>query len=142
VHAPIGGFQAVSNAFEGLAKECGVEIQYNKSITSISEDGVWMNDEKDQKSFLPADLVICNADLPFATKTLVNKEASAPPQYDWDDRFDYSSGKSILIYVQKCILWNQTHLRKVLLFCRCHCISLVAQETIRLFKYTQCVLNG
>ena len=99
VHAPIGGFQAVSNAFEGLAKECGVEIMYNKSIASITEDGVWINDGSEKNSFLAADLVVCNADLPFATKTLVNKEASAPPRYDWDDRFDYSSGESTLIYV-------------------------------------------
>jgi phytoene dehydrogenase-like protein len=96
VYAPIGGFQKVSKAFEGLAIDCGVEIMYRKTITDISEDGVWITDENKKNSFIAADLIVCNADLPFATKTLVKKEGPSPPRYDWDDSFDYSSGEFIL----------------------------------------------
>ena len=44
--------------------------------------------------FLSADLIICNADLPFATQTIM-ADGSTPTSeetYDWDDRFDYSTG--------------------------------------------------
>ena len=96
VYAPIGGFQKVSKAFEALAIDCGVEIMYRKTITGISEEGVWITDENEKNSFIAADLVVCNADLPFATKTLMKKEGPSPPRYDWDSSFDYSSGEFIL----------------------------------------------
>jgi len=52
----------------------------------------------DDAKFMAADLVICNADLPFATETLMdgnakgNANKASPPRYDWNDKFDYSSG--------------------------------------------------
>lgn len=95
--APIGGFQAVSRAFEGLAVQCGVDIMYNKSVTSISKDGVNYQNEDGITDFIAADLVLCNADLPFATETLMDSYQSKPetlqqPRYDWDDNYDFSSG--------------------------------------------------
>lgn len=97
VFAPIGGFQAVSRAFEKLAIDCGVEVMYNKTVTSISTNGVWYHNEQGQNDFIRADLVICNADLPFAKETLVGTERLLHSQnhlqrYDWDDRYDFSSG--------------------------------------------------
>jgi len=95
VFAPLGGFQAVADAFEKLANECGVEILYDRTVTSVQEEGIWFctGDDATEKQFLAADVVICNADLPYATKTLINNPTtSCPPRYDWDDRFDYSSG--------------------------------------------------
>lgn len=96
VFAPIGGFQAVSSAFEKLACSLGVDIQYDTTVTRVTDEGVWYKakDSSEQK-FLPADLTIVNADLPFATKTLMpNSGLAGPkaPKYDWDDEFDFSSG--------------------------------------------------
>ena len=97
VFAPIGGFQAVSSAFEKLARSLGVDIQYDITVTRVTDEGVWYEakDSDDEQKFLPADLVIVNADLPFATKTLMPDTSLAgpkAPKYDWDDTFDYSSG--------------------------------------------------
>ena len=43
------------------------------------------------------DLVVCNADVPYATKTITNpndegKESLYQETYDWEDKFDFSSG--------------------------------------------------
>ena len=103
--APIGGFQKVSEAFEKLALDCGVEIMYNKNVQSISSDGVSYidsseNDENESPKFLQADMIIVNADLPYSKKTLIHNDEkeqanfskSSISRYDWDDKFDFSSG--------------------------------------------------
>jgi phytoene dehydrogenase-like protein len=43
---------------------------------------------------LAADLVIVNADLPYSTDTLLRNNVSCDElvRYDWDERFEYSSG--------------------------------------------------
>jgi phytoene desaturase (3,4-didehydrolycopene-forming) len=42
---------------------------------------------------VPADLVIVNADLPYATHTILSQDGSGVSAgYDWDDTFDFSSG--------------------------------------------------
>ncbi len=90
----------MADAFEKLVNECGVEILYKRTVTSVEEEGVWFctGDDATEKQFLAADVVICNADLPFATKTLINNPTtSSPPRYDWDDRFDYSSGRYLRV---------------------------------------------
>jgi len=99
VFAPIGGFQAVSNAFEKLATDCGVEIQYNRNVQRISKDGIYYQvttgDEKESEiNFQSADLVIVNSDLPYSTKTLIDESDKnmSVPRYDWDTKFDFSSG--------------------------------------------------
>jgi len=103
VFAPIGGFQTISNAFANLATDCGVEVLYEKTVTSVDDKGVWYNDGDGEKSFLSADVVVCNADLPFATQTLMNGAESSSPRYDWNDKFDYSSGE----YTCPAIFCNQ-----------------------------------
>ncbi len=98
VFAPIGGFKAVGDAFEQLAIDCGVEIQYEKTVTSMEKKGVWCTNSEGNSNLIPADLIVCNADLPFSTETLIhendgNAEGSKSlPRYDFDDKFDYSSG--------------------------------------------------
>jgi phytoene desaturase (3,4-didehydrolycopene-forming) len=136
VYAPTyGGFQSVTNAIQALAQEHGVEFQCNTLVTSIESTGVHVvrqasssssdlqqptNDEenaasstKESSSFLPADLVIVNADLPYATQSLFRnpKKTDNPPSppssssspsnnktdnikaiFDWDDQFTYSLG--------------------------------------------------
>ena len=112
VFAPMGGFQKVSQAFEQLALESGVEIHYNRNVEEVTKDGISYtidnddandneneNENDDQINFLPADMIIVNADLPYSTKTLVNDGTTTKktqkkilPRYDWDDKYDFSSG--------------------------------------------------
>jgi len=105
VYAPIGGFQAVSEAFEKLAESNDVTIKYNSTVTQVTEEGVYLLDsnEPDQSSFIAADLIIVNADLPYATKTLMENDPKhfgndfSPEhiekiRFDWDEKFLYSSG--------------------------------------------------
>ncbi len=102
MYAPIGGFKSVGDAFEKLAVDCGVEIQYEKTVTSLGKKGVWYIDSEGNSNVIPADLIICNADLPFSTETLIHENendgnaslevSKSLPRYDFDDKFDYSSG--------------------------------------------------
>ena len=102
VFAPDGGFQAVADAVERLATWLGVEIQCNTMVTSIRKDGVFVIDEvsglDSPHTFVPADVIIVNADLPYATKSLLYEDNSetivreGPPTFDWDDQYSFSSG--------------------------------------------------
>ena len=105
VFAPIGGFESVSNAFSSLAKEMNVTIEYGISVTKVMDEGVYFINKTATKAniatteFLPSDLVIVNADIPYAFQTLLNKKEDTTAQsqepreeYDWDDSFDFSSG--------------------------------------------------
>jgi phytoene desaturase (3,4-didehydrolycopene-forming) len=99
VFAPKGGFRAVSNALEKLAKELRVEIECGKTVTQVQSDGVWICDTKepDKHDFIPADLIVINADLPYATKSILPNDDQSPtrreePKFDWDDSFSFSSG--------------------------------------------------
>ena len=103
----MGGFRAVSESFEKLAKARGVEVQTGKMVTRIGSDGVYVCNVDSEKSrqlsnqeeaFVPADLIIVNADLPYATNSLLPSSTSETqpntkePRFDWDDSFLYSSG--------------------------------------------------
>ena len=89
VYAPIGGFEAVTNALERLVKELGVEIRCDTTVTKVDNHGVFIR-QGESSTFVSADLIIVNADLPFATETLL-KDTNLE-RYDWNDKFDYSSG--------------------------------------------------
>ena len=94
VFAPIGGFEAVQTAIQRLAEEKGVQIRLNTTVTRVESDGVYARGSEidSQESFVPADLVVVNADLPYATETILSDEIGVSAGYDWDDRFDFSSG--------------------------------------------------
>lgn len=96
VFAPLGGFRAVSRAFARLGEDCGVQISCNTTVTQIEDDGVHIiaNGKSD---FIQADRIVVNADLPFATESLLvsdtrNKNDNPQDYFDWDDSFDFSSG--------------------------------------------------
>ena len=94
VFAPKGGFQSVSKAFKSLAESRGVKFQYNCTVTKICSNGVYykkLNDQSGTTMWMPADLCVVNADLPYATKSLFEHEKK-DVIYDWDDSFDFSSG--------------------------------------------------
>ena len=91
----------MTNAMERLAEEMGVDIQCGQLVTQITPDGVHVqptNQSVASTEFLPADLVIVNADLPYATqsllqpKTIVENTSPPEPIFDWDDQFTFSSG--------------------------------------------------
>jgi phytoene desaturase (3,4-didehydrolycopene-forming) len=104
VFAPQGGFQAVTDALQDLAKASGVDVQCGKTVTSIQNEGVYLHDTDSSPpsgtEFLPADLVVVNADLPYATKSLLSLTESQSQKatqeghslFDWDDQFSFSSG--------------------------------------------------
>jgi len=102
VFAPIGGFRQVAESMQNLCIECGVKFYFETTVTCVAEDGVYYVSKKNETasdSFLPADLIICNADLPFATETIAkpkgvreNESKYYEERYDWNDNVDYSSG--------------------------------------------------
>jgi phytoene desaturase (3,4-didehydrolycopene-forming) len=104
VYAPVGGFGAVTHGMEELATNMGVTIQCNTTVTQITADGLYYHntdaDSADSSTlFEPADLVIVNADLPYATKTMlrddnsdVKADATVADKFDWDDKYRFSSG--------------------------------------------------
>jgi phytoene desaturase (3,4-didehydrolycopene-forming) len=104
VYAPVGGFGAVTHAMEELATNLGVTIQCNTTVTQITADGLYYHDTDADSAdsttlFEPADLVIVNADLPYATKTILRDDDSdfkgdtaAANTFDWDDKYRFSSG--------------------------------------------------
>lgn len=95
VFAPVGGFRSVQAAFQRLAEENGVQICLNTTVTSVEANGVRVRglDGNDGDSFVPADLVVINADLPYATHTILSRDTSSiAAGYDWDDTFDFSRG--------------------------------------------------
>lgn len=95
VFAPMGGFEAVQTAFQRLAEEQGVNMFVNSTVTSVNENGVSVRqsgESGDSVHFVPADLVVVNADVPYATETILSSNPSVSEGYDWDDSFDFSSG--------------------------------------------------
>jgi phytoene desaturase (3,4-didehydrolycopene-forming) len=91
VYAPVGGFEAVTKALERLVLDQGVEIRCNSTATRVTDKGVHVKSESSMENyFIPADLVIVNADLPYSTKVLMKDSEEA--RYDWDDNYDFSSG--------------------------------------------------
>jgi phytoene desaturase (3,4-didehydrolycopene-forming) len=103
VFAPVGGFQSVQESLHRLAIDSGVKIQCNTTVVRVTGEGVYCHDTNDAEEsesnaathsskFMPADMVVMNADLPYAQKSLF-EEPGADAKYDWDDEhYRYSSG--------------------------------------------------
>lgn len=78
VYVPEGGMHEMASGLASAITAAGVEIRYGHDVTTITRDargrvtGVVTNDE-----FVAADVVVCNADLPVAYRTLV-PEVRAP----------------------------------------------------------------
>ena len=84
-------------------------MQCNTTVVGINESGVYTKETSSQDStceFLPADLVIVNADLPYVARSLLIKDHDndiennhqqsdglcLEEKFDWDDTFSFSSG--------------------------------------------------
>jgi len=98
VFAPVGGFRQVAESIYKLCIDNNVKFQFDSSVTSITDEGVYyISKERDdkEKKFINADLIICNADVPYATETITRSDDSNEEYqetYDWNDKFDFSSG--------------------------------------------------
>jgi phytoene desaturase (3,4-didehydrolycopene-forming) len=111
VSAPVGGFDAVTRAMAALAHDLGVDVRCGKTVTKVAHDGVHVvntrtdcdgsNDEDgaNRPVFIPADLVVVNADLPYARQSLMKPEFDPDRAvYDWSTgdpgrpRYRFSSG--------------------------------------------------
>lgn len=86
---------------ERLVDELGVTVQCDTTVTGVNNDGVYICDGQEGERFFPADLVIVNADLPYAKKSLIKSSkdtnrgssvSALQDTYDWDDGFSFSSG--------------------------------------------------
>jgi len=98
VFAPVEGFRQVAESIYKLCIDNNVKFQFDSSVTSITDEGVYYinKEESDtEKKFIDADLIICNADVPYATETITRSDHSNDEyqeRYDWNDKFDFSSG--------------------------------------------------
>ena len=94
VFAPVGGFRAVATAFERLCADCGVDIRCDTTVTQVEESGVHViSGDTTTSDFIQADAVVVNADLPYATESLLEQSSGIlKDTFDWDDSFDFSSG--------------------------------------------------
>ena len=82
VFASVGAFHQVAESMHELCLDCGVRFQFDTSVTAITDEGVRFvtrdnpDGEEVEKGYLAADFIICNADVPFATETIVRPELS------------------------------------------------------------------
>lgn len=79
---PKGGMHAIPRALERVGRELGARYHYRAPVSRIDVDpstrlcrGVWLEDG----SRVEADLVVCNADLPWAYEHLVAPEVTRLP---------------------------------------------------------------
>ncbi|MBA3659544.1 MAG: phytoene desaturase [Gemmatimonadales bacterium] len=74
LHFPMGGMHAMPRALARLAGEMGVEIRYDVNVRSLERAGDRVAAViLDDGTRLPADLVLANADLPYAYETLLDE---------------------------------------------------------------------
>lgn len=94
VFAPVGGFRQVAESIYKLCQNSGVKFEFDTSVTSVDSNGVHLKSMSNKDATVTADLVLCNADLPFATQTITsnNNLGLGEERYDWNEKFDYSSG--------------------------------------------------
>ena len=81
----------MTNAFESLALSQGVDIQCNCSVTKVDNEGVHYKQSNGSIELMPADMIVVNADLPYAEATILNDHLTSE-HYDWNDKGDFSSG--------------------------------------------------
>lgn len=70
---PEGGLYALPRALERLAKDVGVHIAYRTAVKSITFEGKRATGVRlEDGTEVSADLVLCNADLPWAYRNLID----------------------------------------------------------------------
>jgi phytoene desaturase (3,4-didehydrolycopene-forming) len=75
---PAGGFARVAQSLTALAEKGGAEFRCNAPVRAVRvRDGSAAGVELESGEFLPADLVLINADLPYAFQNLLPDRAAA-----------------------------------------------------------------
>ena len=92
-----GGMHTMATAMERLFKELGGKIHYGKAVEEIKiEDGIAKGIIVDDE-LIPSDYVMCNADFPYAMKSLVtSKESKGKYTDEKIDKLDYSCSCFVL----------------------------------------------
>ena len=74
---PEGGLYALPLALERLGRELGVRFHYGAPVRRVTLDGARATGvELESGGAFPADHVVCNADLPYAYESLIDKEVT------------------------------------------------------------------
>lgn len=80
---PIGGMGAIPRALEKVCHELGVATHYRAPVRRVLlEGGVARGVELEDGSIERADVVVCNADYPWAQKHLIDPAVSAHPELE------------------------------------------------------------
>lgn len=80
---PLGGMGAIPRALEKVCKEEGVTFHYGSSVKQIVvEQGRAVGVALEGGRVARADVVVCNADYPWAYKHLIDPKVSAKPELE------------------------------------------------------------
>ncbi len=93
LYFPMGGMHALPRALARLAGDLGVTSRYGAAVTSVERSGDRVTGVRlEDGTRLDADLVVINADLPYAYETLLGEK------YPRIDKFDFSCS-AFLMYM-------------------------------------------
>ena len=93
LYFPMGGMHAIPRALARLAGELGVDIEYGVEVSGLERDGARIATVRTADGRrLEADIVLVNADLPYAYESLLGEP------YPGIDRFDFSCS-AFLMYL-------------------------------------------
>jgi phytoene desaturase len=80
---PMGGMGAIPRALEKVCREEGVAFHYRTSVKQIVlENGRATGVALEDGRVVKADVVVCNADYPWAYKNLVDQKVSSRPELE------------------------------------------------------------
>jgi len=86
VYYPVGGMRRVVAGIRELAESYGVEFRFNEPVTKITIEKKVAESVTTTKGTYPADLVLVNADYPFAEMELIDPGYRTYDEAYWDSR--------------------------------------------------------
>ncbi len=93
---PKGGMYALPLALEKLCRDLGVQFRYRTSVSRIDADGGQVRGVSLQDGTrISADAVVCNADLPWAYKNLIDPKVSQLPR---EGKLKYTSSAFMMYW--------------------------------------------
>lgn len=90
---PSGGIRAIPESLESIAKKYGAKITLNASVKDIViENGIAKGVTLDSGEFIPADIVVSNADIVHTDQKLLSPKYQIKTKEYWDKRTLAPSG--------------------------------------------------
>lgn len=86
VYYPVGGMRRVVAGIRELAESYGVKFRFNEPVTKITIEKKVAESVTTTKGTYPADLVLVNADYPFAEMELIDPGYRTYDEAYWDSR--------------------------------------------------------